>query len=63
MPHEFSETAESLTGDMAWNKLPYEYAAADATPLFLLAMRDYERATGDVEFVQQNWDAVAKAYR
>ncbi len=62
MPHEFSETAESLTGDMAWDKLPYEYAAADATPLFLLAMQDYVRATGDRAFLTANWDALQKAY-
>ncbi len=62
MPHEWSETAGSLTGEMAWNKLPYAYAAADATPLFLLAMQDYVRATGDIGFLKQNWEAVAKAY-
>lgn len=62
MPHEFSETAESLTGDMAWKNLPYQYAAADSTPLFLLAMRDYLRATGDVDFPKQHWAAVQKAY-
>ena len=63
MPHEFSQTAGQLTGDMAWDKLPYEYAAADATPLFLLAMLDYVRATGDAAFLKQNWEAVARAYR
>ncbi len=62
MPHEFSQTAESLTGDMTWDKLPYEYAAADATPLFLLAMQDYVRATGDRAFLQANWEALQKAY-
>ena len=62
MPHEFSQTAEELTGEMAWDKLPYEYAAADATPLFLLAMQDYVRATGDVGFLKAHWEAVAKAY-
>ena len=63
MPHEFSETAGQLSGDMAWDKLPYEYAAADATPLFLLAMQDYVRATGDTAFLEQHWEAVEKAYR
>lgn len=63
MPHEFSQTAGQLTGDMAWSKLPYEYAAADATPLFLLAMQDYVRATGDVGFLRDHWDAIEKAYR
>ena len=62
MMHEFSQTASMLTGDMVWDKLPYEYAAADATPLFLLAMEDYVRATGDVAFLRTHWDAVQLAY-
>lgn len=62
MPHEFSQTAESLTGDMAWKNLPYEYAAADSTPLFLLALRDYVRATNDQDFIKQHWTTVQKAY-
>ncbi len=61
--HEFSQTASLLTGAMSWDKLPYEYAAADATPLFLLAMQDYVRATGDVPFLRAHWDAVERAYR
>ena len=67
MMHEYSQTANqpaaSLTGDMAWDKLPYEYAAADGTPLFLLAMQDYVRATGDMDFLKANWDSVQRAYR
>ncbi len=63
MMHEYAQTAGTLTGDMAWNKLPYEYAAADATPLFLLAMKDYGQATGDLGFVRTHWDAVERAYR
>ncbi len=62
MPHEFSQTAESLSGAMTWSQLPYEYAAADATPLFLLAMQDYIRSTGDLDFLNRHWDAVARAY-
>lgn len=62
MMHEFSQTAALLTGDMAWDKLPYEYAAADATPLFLLAMENYVRETGDVAFLRTHWDAVQRAY-
>ncbi len=62
MPHEFSQTAAQLTGNMAWDKLPYEYAAADATPLFLLAMQDYVRTTNDVPFLQANWQAIQRAY-
>ncbi len=60
--HEYSQTAASLTGDMTWDKLPYEYAAADGTPLFLLAIEDYVRATGDMSFLKSNWDSVQRAY-
>jgi hypothetical protein len=58
MPHEFSQTAELVD----WAHLPYEYAAADATPLFLMAMEDYVTASGDVDFLRSNWTTVAKAW-
>ena len=58
MPHEFSQTAEQVD----WAHLGYEYAAADATPLFLMAMADYVKASGDKDFLQANWGAVEKAW-
>lgn len=57
--HEYSQTAELVD----WQKLPYEYAAADATPLFLMAMEDYVNTSGDSEFLRQHWDAVEKAWQ
>jgi glycogen debranching enzyme len=57
--HEYSLTAAFLD----WKSLPYMYAAADATPLFLTAMLDYVRASGDVEFLRKHRDAVEKAWR
>jgi Glycosyl-hydrolase family 116, catalytic region len=57
--HEYSQTAELVD----WQKFPYEYAAADSTPLFLMAMEDYVNASGDKEFLQQHWDAVEKAWQ
>ena len=57
--HEYSQTAEMVD----WQKLPYEYAAADATPLFLMAMEDYVNASGDKEFLQRHWDVVEKAWQ
>jgi hypothetical protein len=57
--HEYSQTAELVD----WPKLPYEYAAADSTPLFLMAMEDYVNASGDTEFLQQHWDVVEKAWQ
>jgi hypothetical protein len=57
--HEYSQTAD----EMDWASLPYEYAAADSTPLFLTAMLDYVKASGDVDFLKQNRDAVLKAWQ
>jgi len=56
--HEYSQTA----GEFDWASLPYEYAAADATPLFLTAVRDYVRTSGDVAFLQAHRDAVMNAW-
>ncbi len=62
MMHEFSLTAGSLHGDLDWAKLGYEYAAADSTPLFIMAIADYVRTTGDLDFLRAHWDQVKKAY-
>jgi len=62
MMHEFSLTADDLHGDLNWATLGYEYAAADATPLFILAVADYVRTTGDLDFLRTHWDQVRKAY-
>jgi glycogen debranching enzyme len=59
MPHEYSQTAEQVD----WANLPYEYAAADGTPLFLMAMEDYVKASGDTAFLKENWAAVSKAWQ
>jgi hypothetical protein len=56
--HEWSQTA----GAIDWQTFPYMYAAADATPLFLLAMLDYVRSSGDVAFLREHEDAVEKAW-
>ena len=58
MPHEWSQTADLVD----WKSFPYEYAAADATPLFIMAMEDYVDASGDVEYLRKNWPAVEKAW-
>jgi hypothetical protein len=57
--HEYSQTAELVD----WAKFPYEYAAADSTPLLLMAMDDYVNASGDRNFLTQHWDAVEKAWQ
>ena len=58
--HEFSQTASDPTVD--WRSFPYMYAAADATPLFLMAVRDYYRASNDLAFLQKNRETIEKAW-
>ncbi len=58
--HEVSQSATLVP----WFKdFPYPYAAADATPLFILAMNDYVSSSGDTAFLAQHWDNVWRAYQ
>ena len=56
--HEYSQTA----GEVDWKSFPYQYAAADATPLFLTAMLDYVVASGDVGFLKAHREKVEAAW-
>jgi len=56
--HEYSQVAASID----WQSFSYMYAAADSTPLFLLAVDDYVRASGDVTFLTAHRDAIEKAW-
>jgi len=56
--HEYSQTAAFID----WRQFPYMYAAADSTPLFLLAVADYVKASGDVAFLTTHRDAIEKAW-
>ena len=56
--HEYSQTAPQID----WQAFPYMYAAADSTPLFLMAVADYVRASGDVAFLTAHRDAIEKAW-
>jgi len=56
--HEWSQTAAAID----WRSFPYMYAAADSTPLFILAMLDYARASGDVAFLTAHREAIEKAW-
>lgn len=57
--HEYSQSADRVN----WAAYGYEYAAADATPLFVLAMQDYLQSSGDLAFVRSHWENVKRAYR
>jgi len=59
MMHEYAQTAEAVD----WKSLPYEYAAADATPLLLMATADYLNASGDLQFVREHWPQLQKAWQ
>jgi len=56
--HEYSQAAPLVD----WKSTPYFYAAADSSPLFVMAMEDYVNASGDVSFLKRHWDAVKRAY-
>jgi glycogen debranching enzyme len=60
IPHEISQSASLVD----WFKgYPYPYASADATPLYIIAMRDYVAHSGDVAYAQQKWESLWKAYQ
>jgi glycogen debranching enzyme len=56
--HEYSQTAAAVD----WQSMPFEYAAADSTPLFLMAVEDYVRSSGDTGFLAGNREAIEKAW-
>ncbi len=58
MPHEIAQTATLVDW---FHALPYAYASADATPLFAIAVADYVRTSGDVEFARSQWPRLRKA--
>ena len=42
--------------------IPYGYYHADTTPLYIIAVRDYVRASGDVALAKDFWPSMRKAY-
>jgi len=56
--HEYSQTADLVD----WKSTPYFYAAADSSPLFVMAMEDYVSSSGDLAFLRRHWEAVKRAY-
>jgi GH15 family glucan-1,4-alpha-glucosidase len=59
IPHEISQSASSIDW---FNSTPYAFASADATPLFIITVNDYVTRSGDIEFAQQKWDNLWRAY-
>ncbi len=56
--HERSQTADLVD----WASLPYQYASADATPLFLMAANDYLNLSGDTKFIERLWPNLQRAW-
>ncbi len=60
IPHEIAQSAKQVPWFTGY---PYPWASADATPLFIIAVRDYYENSGDAEFVTSHWDNVWRAYQ
>ena len=57
--HEFSQSADLVD----WKATPYFYASADSTPLLIMTVADYLRASADMGYIRQNWTAIQKAWK
>jgi glycogen debranching enzyme len=60
IPHEISQSAALIPW---FEKYPYAWASADATPLYVIAHADYWQASGDRAFIEAAWPSVLKAWR
>jgi Bacterial alpha-L-rhamnosidase 6 hairpin glycosidase domain len=60
IPHEISQSASLIPW---FTEYEFPWASADATPLYVIVHADYWRATGDISFLQSNWESILKAYR
>ncbi len=60
IPHEISQAARQVPW---FTNYPYPWASADATPLYIIAVEDYVRHSGDLEFARTHWDNVWRAYQ
>jgi hypothetical protein len=59
MAHELSQAAGYLRW---WEDYPYGYIHGDTSPYYIVAMEDYVRQTGDLEFLKTSWTSVLRAY-
>jgi glycogen debranching enzyme len=58
--HEISQAANLVPW---FENFVYAYASADATPLYIVAMRDYVAQSGDLAFAREKWDSLWSAYQ
>jgi glycogen debranching enzyme len=59
--HELT-TAVELMGRSNWEKERYFYAAADSTPLYIIALRRFLDTSGDIEFIEEMYPSISKAF-
>ncbi len=59
MMHELSQGAAYIDW---FGDYPYGYYHADTTPLYIAAVRDYVRISGDVELAGELWPSIKLAY-
>ncbi len=59
MMHELSQGAAYIRW---FEDFPYGYYHADTTPLYITAVRDYVRASGDITMAKDFWPSIRKAY-
>jgi glycogen debranching enzyme len=59
MAHEISQAA----GSIDWfGKYPYGYIHGDTSPYFIVAVHDYIKLSGDVDFAREHWKILKRAY-
>lgn len=59
MAHELSQSEGLIDW---WNDYHYGYNHADTTPWYLVAIGDYYRQSGDLDFIKRSWKSIKEAY-
>ncbi|HYA48671.1 MAG TPA: GH116 family glycosyl hydrolase, partial [Burkholderiales bacterium] len=59
MAHELSQAAGYLKW---WDDYPYGYIHGDTTPYYIVAVEDYVRVSGDLQFLKASWPSLVRAY-
>lgn len=59
MAHELSQSDGIVDW---WNNFGYGYNHADTSPWYLVAIFDYVRQSGDVDFLKASWQSILQAF-
>lgn len=60
MSHELSQSDGLIDW---WNDYHYGYNHADTTPWYLVAIGEYYRRSGDLDFIHKSWNSIMQAYQ